>query len=598
MKLTINKFIIGGLFLGLASCQKTFLDLTPPSTITDAVYFKTPADFKAYTSGFYSQLMGWASPYGGNSVYNYMDMSSDLVVYSGFSGDIGHGIISVPLSDNRWDNNFGFIRQANIVLARAQAYTGTGDISQYVGESYFFRANAYFNLLKFFGGVPIVTSVLNVNSGELQAPRNSRYEVADQILGDLDSAIVRLPIEQNIPATDKGRISKWAAEAFKAKVELYEATWRKYNGTTTDYQGSAGPSGDQVSTLLTDAVAMCQDVMTNGGYSLWNNNSNPLLGNMSSLYLFNLEDAGSNPAGLTKASNNEFILYGVYDFTYRRGGINLTHTMQLVTASRKFVDMCLCTDGLPPDKSPLFQGYHHTGDEFKNRDLRLLAYVNGSTTLPLPGSVNLNVGLPGYGNYKFEAYKYGTYRVDNQESQNYPIIRLAEVYLTYAEALYELNGNITDDQLNASINLLRDRAGVGHLTNALTSTYGLNMLDEIRRERAVELYLEGDRFDDLKRWGILESTLNPSRYGMVVGGSGYATDFKSADGTVNTALYTPSSYVSGEEATQTAAGVLNCVVVDSKGGHTLTKADYLWPIPSNQIGLNHHLVQNPGYGGN
>ena len=123
------------------------------------------------------------------------------------------------------------------------------------------------------------------------------------------------------------------------------------------------------------------------------------------------------------------------------------------------------------------------------------------------------------------------------------------------------------------------------------------MLDEIRREKSVALSLEGDRFDDLTRWGILEATLNPSRYGMVVGGSGYATDFKSADGTA-TALYKPSSYVSGEEATQTASGVLNCVVVDAKSGHTLTKADYLWPIPSNQIGLNHHLVQNPGYGGN
>jgi len=597
MKRARNISIIAALFLGLASCQKDFLELTPPSTITDAVYFKQPSDFKAYTSGFYSQLMGWKSPYGGNTVFNYMDMSSDLVAYSGFSGDVGHGTIAVPLGDNRWSNNYGYIRQTNIVLTRSKTYAGGGDISQYLGEAYFFRANAYFNLLKFFGGVPIVTTVLDVNSGELQAPRNSRYEVVDQILSDLDSAIGRLPIEQNIPANDKGRISKWAAESFKAKVELYEATWRKYNGKTTDFDGSAGPASDQVKSLLADAVAMCQDVMTNGGYSLWNKNSNPLMANLSSLYLFNLEDAGSNPAGLEKSSNNEFILQGVYDFTYRKGGINLTHTMALVSATRKFIDMCLCTDGLPPEKSSEFQGYHHAGDEFKNRDLRLLAYVNGSTVLPLPGSASLKVGLSGYGNAKFAAYNYGSYRVDNQESQNYPIIRLAEVYLTYAEALYELNGNITDDQLNTSINLLRDRAGVAHLTNQLVNDNSLNMLNEIRRERAVELYLEGDRFDDLKRWGMLEAALNPTRYGMVVGGANYVTDFKNADGTP-TALYTPSSYPFGDAVTQTAAGDLNCVIVDDKSGHTVTKADYLWPIPNDQLGLNHHLVQNPGYGTN
>ncbi|MGF7230430.1 RagB/SusD family nutrient uptake outer membrane protein [Arachidicoccus sp.] len=594
MKQTIYKFIFGGLLLGMVSCQKTFLDLTPPSTITDAVYFKTPSDFKAYTSGFYSQLMGWKSPYGGNSVYNYMDITSDLSTSSIFSSDIGHGTIAASTSDNRWNNNYSFIRQTNIVLSRAQSYTGAGDISQYVGEAYFFRANAYFNLLKFYGGVPIVSTVLDVNSGELQAPRNSRYDVVTQILSDLDSAIVRLPIEQNIPATDKGRISKWAVEAFKAKAELYEATWRKYNGTSTDYQGSAGPASDQIKPFLADAVAMCKDVMDNGGYSLWNYNSNATMANMSSLYLFNLEDAGSNPAGLTKASNSEFILYGTYDYTYRKGGINLSHTMQLMSPSRKFMDMCLCTDGLPPDKSPLFQGYHHAGDEFKNRDLRLLAYVDGTTTTPAAGSVNLNVGLSGYGNAKFIAYKYGTYRTDNQESQNYPIIRLAEVYLTYAEALYELNGAVTDAQLDESINKLRDRAGVAHLTNALATTYGLNMRDEIRRARAVELYLEGDRFDDLKRWGILESSLNPSHCGMVVGGSGYATDFRNTDGS-NTSLYAPNTYVWGEEAVQTAAGTLKCVVIDSHQNHTLAKKDYLWPLPTDQLSLNKHLIQNPGY---
>lgn len=103
-----------------------------------------------------------------------------------------------------------------------------------------------FYLLKFFGGVPIVQTVLDVDSPELRASRNSRYEVVDLILSDLDKAIEYLPNEQNIPSEDKGRISKGGAEAFKARVLLYEATWRKYNGTSTDFEGSAGPQSDQV----------------------------------------------------------------------------------------------------------------------------------------------------------------------------------------------------------------------------------------------------------------------------------------------------------------------------------------------------------------
>ena len=594
MKKIIYTIFFGAVVLAMVSCQKTFLNLQPLDTITDPVYFKQPSDFKAYTSGFYSQLLGWASPYGGNSIYQYMDITSDLSTASVFSSDLGRGTISVPASDNRWDNNYGYIRSANILLSKAQGYKGAGDISQYEGEAYFFRANAYFNLLKFFGGVPIVTDVLNVSSSELQAPRNSRYEVVDQILSDLNNAISMVPTEQKIPAADKGRISKWAAEAFKAKVELYEATWRRYNGTTTDYSGSKGPVSDQVSTFLTDAAALSLDVMTNGGYSLWNYNTNSTMLNLSSLYLFNLEDAGSNPAGLAKATNNEFILYGVYDYTYRKGGINLSHTMALLAPSRKFMDMCLCTDGLPPAKSAVFQGYHHAGDEFKNRDLRLMCYVNGSTTAPAAGSVTLNVGLSGYGNAKFSAYKYGSYRTDNNESQNYPIIRLAEVYLTYAEALYELNGSITDAQLDASINKLRDRAGVAHLSNALATANGLDIKEEIRRERAIELYLEDDRYNDLKRWGILEDALNPSRLGMVVGDASYTTDFRDTSGNA-TSKYSPGTYVWGEEPATTAAGTLNCVVIDSYKNHTVTKAHYLWPLPSGQISLNSHLIQNPGY---
>src|ERR1035437_5210360 len=94
--------LVGGLLFGLSSCQKSFVNLNPPASFTDAVYFKQPCDFKAYTGGFYGQLMGWNSPYGGNSVYNYMDVASDESTYFNFSADVGRGTITVPGGDNRW----------------------------------------------------------------------------------------------------------------------------------------------------------------------------------------------------------------------------------------------------------------------------------------------------------------------------------------------------------------------------------------------------------------------------------------------------------------------------------------------------------------
>ena len=103
----------------------------------------------------------------------------------------------------------------------------------------------------------------------------------------------------------------------------------------------------------------------------------------------------------------------------------------------------------------------------------------------------------------------------------------------------------------------------------------------------------------MKRWGILEASLNPSRLGMVVGGAGYSTDFKTASSTgqdsVIAAKYKASTYVFGEEEAQTPSGLLECVVVDSKVNHTVAKKHYLYPIPVTQISLNPKLLQNPGY---
>ena len=485
-----------------------------------------------------------------------------------------------------------------MLFQKAAAYPGSQqDIEQPLGEGYFFRAYTYFYLLQHFGGVSIVTAVLDVDSPELYGSRSSRYDVVEFILSDLDKAIEYLPNEASIPSSDKGRISKGGAKAFKARVLLYEATWRKYNGTSTDFQGSGGPASDQVNDFLDEAVSLCEDVMGDSSYSLWNFNASgepadeadaaEMENYMSSRYLFNIEDESSNPFGKGKDTNHEFVIYSTYD-TQRIAGQEITQTIWKLTASRKLVDMFLCRDGLPVEKSPLFKGYEHRGEEFDNRDYRLASYIGRTDNVALTG------GNSGYTSYKFAITSRTVANKD--EHHNYPVLRLAEVYLIYAEALFERNGRIEDGQLDRSINLLRDRGGVAHLSNAFVQSNGLDMLTEIRRERTIELYMEGFRYDDLKRWGQMEAELNESRCGMVVGDADFKTDFVDYDGNAIANLYSPNNYVWGTEKVQAGEDVpVTCVVCLGSSEISVDKTDYLWPLPSRQIEMNPNLVQNPGY---
>lgn len=586
-------YILASLCLmGICSCQGTFLDLEPLDAKTDAVYFKTPAHFREFSGGLYPQLLGWRS-----SIFDHMDIQSDLITNPSNQWDLGHGSIAVGYDDGRWTGLYDNIRANNILLERAESYAGNKeDIRQYISEAYFFRAYNYFYLLKYFGGVPILTKVLTTDSPELQAPRNTRYEVIDFILSDLNKAIAGLPIEQSIASSDKGRISKQGAKAFKARVLLYEATWRKNVGTKTDYEGSAGPKSDQVNEFLEECIALSQEVMNDQVFALWNYNNDARMNNLSNRYLFCIEDKESNPVGADRGTNNEFIIYSVFDRVAYPGKAELNRNLIYVYPSRKLIDMFVCTNGMPVSESnELFKGYHKPSDEYQNRDYRLLSYVGNPDD-------NMSLGaVSGYGNMKFITYKPAENR---QESANYPVLRLAEVYLNYAEAVITRYGKIEDAQLNNSINKLRARAGIAPLTNALaekirttmnsSKTKDEVMLDEIRRERTVELYMEGHRFDDLKRWGKAEAELNQSRLGRVIGKRGYATTFRDASG-VNTGRYDATSYPAGEEEVMTGAGMLPCVVLSPASDCSFTTTDYLWPIPQHQRDLNPNLVQNPGY---
>lgn len=166
-------------------------------------------------------------------------------------------------------------------------------------------------------------------------------------------------------------------------------------------------------------------------------------------------------------------------------------------------------------------------------------------------------------------------------------MRYAEVLLIYAEAKYERNDGISDADLDISINLLRDRVNMPHLTNAFVLAHGLDMRAEIRRERTVERAFEGFRWDDLRRWKTAETELPTSVLSIKVTGTQWDSKTITIDGN------SYSSYFYNIPASQLENGY-KLLQTGSQRMFDLTK-DYLLPIPTKQISLNPKLEQNPGW---
>ncbi|EOR93912.1 putative outer membrane protein [Arcticibacter svalbardensis MN12-7] len=632
LNITFLTILLSGLFL--SSCQE-YLDQDPQSVVSEAVYYKNATQFTNASNNFYTRL---GFDYDGDQ-HTQGDAGSDLSNNLSVTPVYGGGLTAIPTTDAIWTKNYSNLRAVNQLIEKAAIYPGNQtEIAVPLATAYFFRAWHHYNLLRRFGGVPIVTKSLDVNSEEVYAKRNSRYEVVSQILKDLDMAIAGLPTASTLGLTGQGKLSITAAQSFKARVLLYEATWDKYVATTTDGDGvtsgvgSAKPADyPSVTSMLTEAKSLSLAVISGTYFYLWDHRSDIVQGGTTDyshlFYLYNLEDAGSNPKGLTKADNHEFIFQTVYDFTLRQIRKNLSHSHP-VGPSRKLMDMYLCTDGLPVQHSAVFQGYSSMISEFTNRDLRLTSFVNiplqqywgyGSATtgggaqysktfatagtgydyryIPVLTSPTGGRGVGYMGNKFVTEYKL---REDLTESFNYPQIRLAEVMLIYAESTCELgNGSISDADLNLSINKIRARSGVASLTNALIAPFpDMNMLGEIRRERAIELDGEGFRFDDLKRWNIAPQELNKNVCSCYIAGTEYATVLNPKTGTP---IYLASGFSNGlttsEQSVSSYSGIATtkagALILDPAGNRNFTIKNYLDPIPSDQITLNPNLKQNP-----
>ncbi|HUX97259.1 MAG TPA: RagB/SusD family nutrient uptake outer membrane protein [Bacteroidales bacterium] len=568
-----------------SSCSEDFLNRIPLDELSPEAYFKSANDLKLYANRFYPLLPShWG--YGGGTFW--IDQNSDNLV-PGTEDKRMAGTRTLPASGGgwTWDN----IRQANYFLDHCNLYPQEADLKKiYIAEVKLFKAMLYFDKLKTFGDVPWYTSALDPDSPELYSSRDRRDAVADSIIACIDYAIANLNQKSQ---AESFRVNKEVAILFKARVCLYEGTWEKYHMNTP-----FGVEGKDGSEYIRIAAEAAEQLMNMGTFSLYK-------GPPEKEYfsLFNQVDY---------TNNTEVLMWKKYDV-----GLGVYHWCSQflpfgggdIGVSRSFMDDYLCIDGRPVSVSPLFLGYDSLLAEAANRDPRL------AQSILLPG-YDVTINSPdGKGDRKFEkpaldqsgpvraTTGYSTYKGANLDySQQLSsggnmaciLFRYSEALLIYAEAKAEL-GTITQADINNTINKIRDRVGMIHLDiSNITADPDWDfpslspLINEIRRERRIELAFEAQRWDDLARWRAHHLFAGKRPKGILYIGS-------NLENTYTDYLGNPTIVV-GQNLFIDMDGRVDPYQKKFPAGLGFNPSrDYLSPIPSDEITLNNNLVQNPGW---
>lgn len=674
MKTIITKvFILYTMALSLFACSD-FLNKEPLSDGTEAVFFNSPEQFAQAANALYN-MEGWKN-YNGKANYSSMDQNLDI---SGLSSNGGSSTSETnyqwdkPYSYIRTCN---ILLQKAEKYAGEQSEiaqsVGTAYFFRAWQHFYLLRTFGGIPIVDHVPDVndPVLKGARNSRYEVANFIISDLKEAVPLLPKERD-----IPSSDKGKISKEAAKSFLARVLlYEATWEKYVPTinYDLDGDGTSKGAGKTKPENyPSIEEMLEQAKQLSGEVITEaeaGTYSLWNQ-----CDSLSYFYLFNLDDKSGNLAnfkGVGKNTNKEFIFSKKYDYDLNRGGINLSHTVAVWGAtniSTQFGESFLCRNGLPirisytgniadAQNNPEFLGYKNFTDEYRNRDYRFISctYIPDRTIwssrsedgrqlttkgqpYPIPvfpkSSDKLDLSDPAYssktaiftptirGNSTFNGYgsrKFmleGANRPDNTESADFPLIRLAEVHLIYAEATCELNnGQISDEDLNISINKNRARAGVAPLTNALianvwdagwwdheqnkTICKKMNMLDEIRRERACELFGEGFRLDDLKRWGIAQINLTGQKLGRHIYNTAYMTA-KANDATYfGEPAYYPEKYpllYGIYEGTGANDPDYGRSIATLKGNLLFNQHEYLAPIPLQQIRLNPSLVQNPGW---
>lgn len=511
--------------LGLSSCTDKFLDAVPNDQLSGATFWKTESDINMALAGAYR---GWEN---GMDVVMRDAMTDNDYSWMAVTGyqQVGNGTVNpqnVTIGNGGRVFSYTQIRKYNSFLENIEGMTLDATLKEKLkAEVRFLRAYDYFLKSMFFGDMPLITKT--IPSTELPA-RTPVAQIQAFILDELDKISKILPVQNNITA--KGHMTRGSALALKARLELYMGKYA-------------------------DAMASSKAVIDMGVYELYPNYEQ----------LFYRQNKANNKEAIAEIQHiqNDYATSIPWQrLPAWKGGYSEN------AVSRSIVDEYETKNGLKITEDPTYDPQN----PFENRDPRL------AMSIAYPGSIwfgRIYTALdPQFGGSSNPDYylndgskaaqmskKYLDAGIQNAERQNFDapimVIRLAEMYLTYAEAAFESGQNLV---LGLEyLNKVRTRAGQINAT-ALTR-------DLIRRERRVELAFEGLRYFDIKRWDLGPTVMNGAYYGSRLG-------------TVN-------------QTTGKVTWGTGYILVENRTFYPQRK--YLLPIPQSEIDVNPKMTQNPGY---
>ncbi len=592
------------LILSASACD--LLNTKPEATLNNKSIFETETGLRLFSDAFYAQFDDNAKFY---------EAQSDHYINTNLSNELrGGNVRQVPATGGGW--SFTMLRRINNLLENVDNCRNEQVRAEYTALAKFFRAYFYFEKVKRFGDVPWVDRPYDDDDPALYNPRDSREFVMHNVLVDVDDAIAGLPAESSIY-----RVNKYVALALKAQLCLYEGTYRKYHPNNTSTGEPWSDEYESSEDFLNAAASASETIISSGRYRLKSSAANRKTPWTDYLMLFAEIDA--DPDEMILAMKYEEVLS-------RKNNTVAFATMPSQGCpglTKKFVDSFLMSDG---SRFTDIDGWETMTfvDEMSGRDPRLscITRTPGYTYIGKPETVlapDYTSSVTGYQLAKFvmDMSLDNVSRVD-MSYNDLPIYRLGEQYLIYAEAKAEL-GTLTQNDLDISVNKLRDRVGMPHMDLAaaladpdpyLTNPkYGyqspvllahpmLGVVLEIRRERAIELAQEGKRWDDLMRWRE-GKCIDQEMYGPYFPGPGKYD--LTGDGKADIVLYEgdkPSDKVANVLEIGKKTGVIlsegNKGYVDNQRdvAHTFNEdRDYLYPVPTQERQLNHSLTQNPGW---
>lgn len=557
------------------------LDYTPGDQMSGQTFWQTEDHARQAAVGMYAAMK---EPWCFGMEFTF-DMCSDLADGTSPWSDVSRGDAFSSNSSgvqNHWQYLYELVHRANTVIRNVAGMPVSQEtIDRVTGEARFLRAMAYFRMLNCWGGVPYYDETCDINEefAHLDAPRCTADELRGHILDDLTDAICKLPVSWD--AADLGRATKGAAYALRGKVYLFNRQWDEavadfeeiVHNKTYNYGYSLHPDYNDLFRLYNgrhsdEMIFSIQSIDGNtAGYAL---DIVSYFGNKSTMRLIagnrivpsaTLVDMYENPDGSQFDWDDVFPGFNAGDSQMRRrlmcvaidqGSTEVTSTLYSDTTkvmdAYRLRDPRLCLNVITP-----YSHYLGTdaGSSPMDKQFVLADPTKGGAPMEAMAFIRNSEGWNSYFWRKWiptgnlDGY-WGEY---TRTPYEFPLIRLGDVLLMLAEAYNESGAT---DKAVIELNKVRERVGMPGLDSGaawLAVNGKEDMAERIRRERAFELAGEGQRYWDLKRWGLLEQSV------------------KNATDIFGDLMYT----------------------------RTYQERHQLWPIPLVEMERNPNLTQNPGW---